>query len=74
MLGGPGVYLEEFLCLEPGAACGQQRRRLWKCTFLAYLCCVATSGSGGPAQATALCPPPPPLKPRLRGQGAGISQ
>lgn len=20
MLGGPGVYLEEFLCLEPGAA------------------------------------------------------
>lgn len=73
MLGGPGVYLEEFLRLEPGAAWrlwegpGRWGRRWGGHSW--HTCAVeATLGSGAPAQATALCSPWP-LKPRRRGQG-----
>lgn len=74
MLGGSGVYLEEFLCLEPGAAW-----RLWEGPWERggsagsghswHTCALAaTLGSGASARITALCSLWP-LKPWRRGKG-----
>lgn len=73
MLGGPGVYLEEFLCLEPGAAW-----RLWEgpqehgggagSGHSWHTCALAaTLGSDAPARVTALCSLWP-LEPWRRGK------